>query len=509
MPKKKRGAGAKNRIPLLSNLDIVADLTRPLPPEAVQAMATKLVQFKLDIADYRETCRTAFTAGKKASELPPFPVSKLPNPNAGRMSRAAYSKLVADYNEAIEDDRTPPLFPPRYCPVEVDMVQLLGCTVIRRGQAQKPPREWNDKRHGPWYHKNPETGERDVCSGWVLDSSRQRGCHQAVDKMVNDPDNNIVTLKNARYVIGAGPKASDAALNQMDCSKRGSYGAIWDVRRRICMAKSRLTNVVFRIEDHSSNGGAAVKVAMGGVDNYFMPGDCATPGHLVIGDKELTAGQIRKAVADDTNGIRFKPLKEMILGDWISLDETFPEIKKAFKASKKDATILNSLVQCRVSHDEGYPFGFRAASVGIVPCFRWLYDGNSYSLEMNLAVGTRTNVEINVSKLQARAEWNAAHVEEEAVEVTAKPKPLKAKKTAKPKTAAKSKAKTKAKAVTSEAKKATDKPELTLVVVDEPDAEVAAPIVDHSEDVTNDEEAALDANQRELTDAALAESRDD
>lgn len=473
--KARRKSSSRNCIPALAHSEIVAEQNRPLAFEAVPVMADKVVQLWADIDEWRTACRKAFADGKTVKDLPTFSSSKLPNPNAGRLSRTAHEKLIDEYNDALDAGRRLPGLPPRYCPVEMELIHAIGCTVIRKGQANKPPRNWQDK-YGSWFHIDDD-GERTIPSGWILDSKRQRGCHKAVDKMIENSPDNVVTIGQVRYVIAAGQKASQAALYQIDCSERGNYGAVWDVRRRLCMAKARgIINLVWRIEDMPLHGGSCIKIDMvgNGSFNFFMPGQSATPGYLTSNGKEMTPAQVRKAVTDDAKGIKFKALKEPIVGEWVSMDEAWPQIKQAFKASKRSNTETNANVQCRVSHDEGYPFGFRGASVAIVPCFRWVYDGNKYSLEMNLVVGCRVNQEYNVTRQEARATYHEAHAKDEPAPATAPKaeKPKKKAKKAKKVTKAEKPKKTKVQKVTTKAEPVVDESAAPIDVDTASDADV-------------------------------------
>jgi len=410
-------ASSRNCIPALKT-PVVAELRFPMRTDAIPAMSEKLVEFDAHVSDWKKACRKAFADGETVDNLPELECD-VPDPNSGRMTREEHGALVDSFNAAVDADEALPILPPVYCPVERDLIQSLGCGVIRRSHAKVPPADWDESKYGSWYH-NDEDGNPTIPSGWIIDNSRQRSCHTDVDKMVNDSSNNIVEIDGVRYVVAAGQKASEAAIYQIDCSKSGSYGAIWDVRRRLGLAKAKgLTNLVWRIED-VSNAGAAVCIDMDGTGNvnYFMPGQSATPGYLVKSDKELIPSQARKASKDAeyAKGIEFKPLTDPIIGE-VSMDDAWADIKKAWKTSKRESTETNALVQCRVSHDEGYPFGFRGASVGIVPFYRWEYDGEKYSLILGIVVGSRVNSDYNVSKQEAKALWNASNVTEEAEEV--------------------------------------------------------------------------------------------
>ncbi len=514
--KAKRKSSARNNIPPLKHPDVICDRRRPLPFEVFASWSERLVQLWADIDEWKKQCKKAFAEGKSVKDLPVFPVSKIPNMNAGRWSRVTKEKAVDANNEALEAGKTPPGYPPTYSPVEQEMISAIGCTVLRQGQlpekpkdwddkkqglwkesAGKPggikaPKGWDDKKYGSWFHLD-ENGERTIPSRWVIDSSAQRGCHQSVDKQVENPSDNIVTLGGVRYVIGAGSKASDAALYQIDCSERGNYGAIWDVRRRLGMAKSKgIANLVWRIEDRP-NEGACVKIDMGGGNfNFFMPGQSATPGYLTNGDgKELTAAQIRKAVEEETKGIKFKVLKDPIVSETITLDDAFPEIKKAYRQSKRENTERNACVQCRVHHDEGFAFGFRGASVGIVPFYRWSFDGSKYHLSIGQVVGLRQNADYNVGKQESKLAYYEANPKEE--KPAAKPKAEKPKAEKKP-----AKPKAEKKAAKPKAEKKPAKP------VSDP-----APIVADTEENETADVAALDETQRDFSDAEMAAAQDD
>lgn len=465
---KRKLPGSRNRIPSIT-CDQVMELHRPIGFDAVGKMSEKLLEFLGVVVDWKGACRKAYQGGAVTSGLPTIPESKYPNVNAGRLSRAANERLVDEYNEAAEAGEQLPAIPPRYCPIEQDLAAVTGCVVLRKGQLPaepdnwdedkhgpwkdsvgkpggiKAPKDWDEKKYGPWFHKDEE-GNRTIPSCWLLVHSLQRAFHAPIRSMVTDPNKNIVTLNGIQYVVAAGSTAATSAVHTIRASRRGNYGRNDEVRKLMSLAKvkSEIANLVFRIEE-KPNEGACIKVDMDGLGNlnFFMPGDLATPGFLTNGDgKELTPTQVRKAAESNTKGIRFKAVKDHIVGPPIPYSELWSEIRGGM--TNKDVAVMNArptnmekqpkvqhksqengLVQCRVAHTEANCFGFRSAQFGVVPYFVWSQDEDeNWEVAMGVVIGSRTNYDYSVTKNEAKAilAEEAEEVEVE-VEVEEAPKP--------------------------------------------------------------------------------------
>jgi hypothetical protein len=437
--KAKSPTGKRNTLPRPTS-DQIAELNRPLGFDVIPKFADRLVAFLTVLAGWKEAGRKHFADGGKAADLPELPTSKMPNINSGRMSQSAYDKLLDQYNEAAESGDALPAIPPRYCPVEQDLIAAIGCSVIRKGQATKPPKGWDEKKFGPWYHEDVD-GERTVKSGWLIDDKPQRQCHAAIRSMVTDPKDNILTIGGTEYVVGTGGNEGSAMFLLNAHRPGNNYGANHDVIKRMSLAGVKgLANIVFRIET-KPNDGACIRVDMTGNKefNYFMPGDVATPGFLTNGGgKELTPAQIRKAAEGDGKGIKFKAIKDHVVGQAIVYSEMWSDIRKgsgkAHQAMRDRPSNLetaktpqvksqdNATVECRVNHTEGYPFGFRSAQIGVVPFFEWELDENEKWVQrFGMVIGARNNFEYNITKNEAKA--NLADEAEEVEEVVETPKP--------------------------------------------------------------------------------------
>ncbi len=481
----------KVKLPPL-NCPFVADVRFPWSIEATGEQATLLAKFKVDLAAWRITAKAAIKEGKIPSD---FPKSKYVNPNKGRLTGPQYYDVVDRYN-----DGEKVVIPPRYNPVEVDLITAMECSHIRRSNRQKsPPSDWNEKSHGSWYHKDDD-GKRTIASGWVIDKKPPRRCHSDnVLTLIDRPDDcdlnanpNVVTLGDTRYVVG-GSKVAESAIFAVRAQRAESnYGHIADVIKRMSLANSSgLTNVVFRIEDHPNHGGT-VKVALNGGDEIcFMLGQVVTPGYLTNDKGEMTSSAIRKAVETDVSGIKFKALDE-IVGNAIPWSDLWPEISLAEgrpgltklreRASLKDGgtpqekSITNAHVMMRTSSSEAFPFGFRSVQLGMVP---FCVNDSNGDFSMGIVIGCRDSYEHNVSLSEAKA------ADREAEEVAQKVKTKVKTKSAKTKT----KTKTKAPKVEVEVDTSVSC-EPTVVEIDDVDSDVDS--CELPEDVTDEVVSASD-----------------
>jgi hypothetical protein len=398
-------------------------------------MATKLTQFVADVADWKAAVRKHYADGGKASDVPKFPQGKFFNPNTGRMTRAARDKLVDDYNEALDAEKATPPFPPVYNPVEVDALAAMNCgTRIRRGSPKvynKPPKEWNEKKHGSWYLMDDD-GKRTIPSGWFFDTSPLRRPHPVdIVSRVDDPDKNVLTINNVRYVVGTDTVAAPFLVH---AHHGGNYGANDKARKEMSTAskKKEIANLVFRIEDKPNEGGAVVIKGdwKDSVEVPFMPGQVLTAGHLLDSNgAELKPGQIRKIVADETKGngkrLRFKALSEPIVcpaipylgkdGLWLRVQaiqgrgETKKQREREGRGEVDNATprsksIENARNQHRCDPGELNPFGFKSVALHMVPYLVATGKGSSKDGEfsMGIVIGARSNRKYMVGANEAK-----------------------------------------------------------------------------------------------------------
>ena len=144
---RKPGADRQSTPPLTS-CPYTTDFTRPHSTESSGRIAQKAVEVQAAKEIWKQEVRAAFKDGAKASDLPEFPVSKYANPNTGQMSLAAYDKLNIEYEDAIENETKPPVMPPRYNPVLIDLTNAMNCMSLRRGSIAKhpkPPKNWDEE----------------------------------------------------------------------------------------------------------------------------------------------------------------------------------------------------------------------------------------------------------------------------------------------------------------------------------------------------------------------------
>ncbi|MHA2279681.1 MAG: hypothetical protein ACXAC5_02140 [Promethearchaeota archaeon] len=455
--KAKQPAGKRNRTPALE-CPKIADFRTPHPTDSSGRLATTLGTFVERKEAWTKGVRKHFAESGAKKDIPKFNANHFPECNKGVMSQAAFDKLVDAWNA--EEEVT---FFPRYNPVLVDLVHAMNARSLRRGSVTrhpKPPSNWSDKTWGSWFLPDDEGG-RTIQSGWFFDTAMPRRCHaKRAEELVTEPEKNILTLGNNRYVVGDGTTVRSAVM-LVWATARGNYRAGDDARKRMSLAgNSDAVDVVFRIEDRANNGGGVtVKADWGDINEVvFMPGQVLTAGFLFgSGKKPLTAKQIR-ALGEVAKGLKFKTVRQVldgpIVGKPIGWDRLWTEIQKIEgkgglkrlreREGRSDSEVdvtpqhksqTNLKVTTRVSPNEAFPFGFRAAQCDMVPFTVNEADGE---FSMGIVIGDRSNFRHNVGVHEAKAEEAETEVE---VEVEEAPKPKKAAKKAPTKKAAKKKAK--------------------------------------------------------------------
>jgi hypothetical protein len=434
--KKRAPAGKQNRTPAL-DCPRIADFRTPHSTESSGRKATALVTFAARKAAWTAAVRKHFADGGAKKDLPVFDPKHFPDPNSGIQSQAAYEKQVDRWNK---DDEVE--FGPRYNPVLVDLVCEMNASCLRRGsKLTRPPSGYDEKVWGSWYLVG-EDGERTVPSGWFFDKKPRR-CHaKRAEELVTEPEKNILTFGQNRYVVGDGTNVRSGPM-LVWATSRGNYRAGDDARKRMSLAGNKdATDVVFRIEDRSNNGdGVTVKANWNDIQEVvFMPGQALTAGFLFNEKGErLTAKDIR-GLDPKTTGLKFKTVRQAldgpIVGKAIPWDKLWVEIQRIegkagikklreregrSESDEVDQTPqkrskTNIRTTMRIAPNEAFPFAFRAVECDMVPYIVNEADG---SFSMGIVVGDRSNFEYNVGVHQAKAE--------EVKEVEEAPKPTKSK----------------------------------------------------------------------------------
>jgi len=439
---KRKASVKKNKTPALSCPNIV-DLRTPHSTESSGRLASAFTTFAEKVAAWKAEVRKHFAGGGKASDLPQFEAKHFLDANKGIMSQKAFDKLVDAWN-----DSDGVVFPPRYNPVLVDLIHEMNATSIRRGLLSKHPRQpsnWDEKQWGPW-NLLDEDGEHTIPSGWFFDKAMPRRCHaETAEKLVEDHAKNILTFGNNRYVVGDGTTVRCSPM-LVWATARGNYRAGDSARKRMSIAGNKdVTDVVFRVEDRPNNGGGVtVKGNWGDIaELVFLPGQALTAGFLFDAKgKRLTAKAIR-ALDGDTKGLKFKTVRQVldgpIVGKAITRDKLWAEIQtiegnKGIKrlreregrseseevdSTPQNKTMTNLKVTTRVSPNEAFPFGLRAAQCDMVP---YIINDEEGDFLMGIVIGDRSNLDHNVGVNEAKAEV------EEVEEVEETPAPKKSRK---------------------------------------------------------------------------------
>jgi len=383
----------------------VAIMTRPHSTQSSCRLAARTTAFIEQHTAWKADVRKAFADGK---DLPVFPASKIPNPNTGITSRSAYEKMVDSFNDEGGND-----FPPSYNPVLVDLVHRLGCASLRRGSVKNhsaPPADWNEEEYGSWYHTDVVDGETvQTPSGWYFDSKPPRHCHaKRAEMLIDEPDKNILVFDGVRYVVGTGTH-DGAACFLIWQTKGGDYRLGDEARKRMSLAGNKdVRNVVFRIEDTPTEGGGVVVQGRwdGISEMVYLPGQVLTAGCLHNDDGVMTAKDIR-GLSDDVTGLKFVPLSAPIVGKAVAWSKLWAEISRHNGGGGKEIdSIRNICVNGkRVDPGEFTPFGLRGSQCDM-PAY--LVASGTGKVEeghfsMGVVIGSRSNVQYNVSVGEARA----------------------------------------------------------------------------------------------------------
>jgi len=426
---KKRG---RKSLPKLE-FPFTADLRTGLPVEAAVKQAEGMLKFNVAKDEWQKACRVARSTG---DPLPEFK-GKFVNPNTGRITPKAKKDLIQKWNDG-ENVSVPPLF----SPFTASMLADQDCErVLRRGNKSEPPKDWDEKTHGSWWETD-ENGEKSP-SRWYVDKDPPRNPIDKAEKLVADPDKNIITVGNARYVVGGG-SYEDSSVFMINAHRpKTNNGSIERTRKAMCLKGMKgLANLVFKIEDKPNNGPLfVVKIDAHGTEACFLPGQVMTPGYLSDGDKELTAKQIR-ALGDDAKGIRFKAISaaDPMLTPIVPFKEMWPEIRKAEgkkgitalreregpsgeDADHQKKTITNCGTQCRLDAGRKYaPFGFKFVAIGMVP----IHVGNADdTFGQGIVIGARNNEDYGLTCQEAKRAANEAEGKPKKVKKVAKPKDVK------------------------------------------------------------------------------------
>jgi len=203
---KRKGSGRKKSVvPLLVSPDPV-DLRTGQPTEALGRLATATLACEEKVNEWKSSYRKHIANGGKASDAPVFDPKHFVNPNKTVLSQKVYDDKVDRHNEG-EDIA----FLPRFNPVMAKLCRLMNAVTLRRGilkRHSKPPADYNEKRWGSWYLLD-ENGEHTIPSGWFFDKKRPRPCVKSrVEEMVIDPEKNILTFGNHRYIVGNSSKSA-------------------------------------------------------------------------------------------------------------------------------------------------------------------------------------------------------------------------------------------------------------------------------------------------------------
>jgi hypothetical protein len=440
---KRKTSIKKNKTPALT-CPVTVDFRTPHSTESSGKLASACAIFADKVTTWKAAVRKHYAEGGKASEVPQLDAKHFPKVNTGIQSMASYNKDVDRWNdgETVE-------FYPRYNPVLIDLVHAMNATTIRRGLGSKHPRQpsnWDEKALGPW-HLLDDDGEHTIPSGWCFDKSMRRRCHaKRAEDLVDDPDKNILTFGSNRYVVGDGTIVRCAPMLTW-ATARGNYRAGDAARKRMSIAGNKdVVDVVFRIEDRANvGGGVMIKGDWDDVkEMVFLPGQALTAGFLFDAKgKRLSAKAIR-GLAEDTKGLRFKTVSAElggpIVGKQIARDKLWAEIQtiegrgglqrlreregrseaEDVDTTPQNKTMTNLKVTTRVSPNEAFPFGLRAAQCDMVP---YILNDQDGEFSMGIVIGDRSNLAHNVGVNEAKAD-----AVEEVEEVEEAPAPKKAKK---------------------------------------------------------------------------------
>jgi hypothetical protein len=392
--------------------------------------------------------------------------------NGGRISLTEYENLWGKYDEktdtytegsmnaalyAGKPSNLVPSLPAKHQPVLLAAAKSIGMTFAGLGQPSRrdvQPENW--PAHLPGWK-----------AGYTINQSLGRPQTAKDIRRCVEDDRFIVKIGNSEYVIG---DDGQSAIHVFHGSNgEGTYA--FNVRAIKSLAfrgrEAEIANLVFQI-----NSKIVVERWIGdrtkGAELVFLPNMVATAGHLVRDGKELTPGQIVKAIeSENTTGIRFKALSEPIVGSPVSKAALVAAVKKSMSAKatlddanttawdrfcggdgsndegKGDAVWYNASVQTRNNPASLNCFGLRSAALHM-PI---VMTGDRHTKHVTCIIGIRCGDEFARQGRETAEVTEAADEAEVVVEAEAKPKrkAAKADKADKPKAKKEKKGKSKSK----------------------------------------------------------------
>jgi len=342
--------------------------------------------------------------------------TKFTNPNKNLMSRSVYDKLRSCDSFL------------QYNPVLVDLICEEKCVSLRVGKTKShpvPPEDWDEEKYGSWYIDRKVDGEciRDA-TGWFFEKAIRR-CHtKKIEKLIDNPEKNILTFNDVRYVVGDGSHNNAACfLIWQTSSENNRIGD--EVRKRLSFADVSISDVVFKIEDKPTHGGVVVKGNWKHCrEIVYLPGQVLTAGYLCdIDGNHLDL----KTIRDFDSSIHFQGLDSPIVGKPIlwkdlwsliqdrhlsiitSMKERGECTKKYELRNTESKTITNICVNGkRVDPSETSPFGLRGSQIHqpayiVSTGYGPIRDGN---FSMGVIIGVRSNSAWNVGVHKAKTFLN-------------------------------------------------------------------------------------------------------
>jgi len=489
----------KRRVPPILNLDAFMDLRRPRPHSATMACVPGYVAWYAKRDSFRDDCRKIADATPEG-ETPKFssPPKAPSGLNKGRLTVKQYESWLADYN----DDKPVEEVYTTYQPVDFQIAKDAGVVVIMSGKPSATPTKpklWKDA-YGDWNPGDHLRGPAKDADGKPLFAKQVRVNHaRDVRRLVDGEDNeNIVKIGKYDFAVGLGGE-DGSVVKITSASERASYEAI-DVQATFESLASvkGLANLVARINNEPME-----VTLIDELHPIFFGRQVMTLGYFTSSGKTLTPAQVRK-LATDGGTAKFEPIAEndpKMLGKAIGWKDLWKAIqielgtegmasivaRKGADGSKGDPQsriATNAKTLLRVHPDNANCLKVAALQTHCVPYATVDADGN---VSMGVAVGYRTNVDLNSTVNDAKREAKAAA-----------PAPAPKVKAADPKEDA---AKAKAKAKAAKAKAAKDKAAKDKAVEV---AKAAKAAKDKAAKVTTSDAAALDEPPVEAATAPAA-----
>lgn len=399
-------------VPQFSSARFV-DFRYPRPAAVIKEDAEKFLAWREKLQEWKSACR------ESPDEPPKFPDLNF-NPNRGRLTMNQYAKWREAFNAGEAVDEVYAI----YQPVDVEIASTANCVCILPGQPKlngKKPKNWLDE-YGEWRPGDVLVGPKHL--GFQYDV---RVLHRRdIGGFLDEADVNLLMIGSRQYVIGNGG-VEGSVVNLLHTSDRGNYRALESQRvaQSTCNIKG-LAHLVGLV----NNKIMSIKLADDS-EMVWLPNQIVTFGYL-LGEngEQISPSQIRKMLSDAASKVKmkFEPIPQHS-DDYMGLLVPWNDIWKGVQGemgrkgleelrerptrsgesvSNQEKCLTNSKTLMRVHPSGFYCFNLSAIQTGIIPFYNEDAENNRWE---GVAIGFRTNIELNITLRESRREEREKPVE--------------------------------------------------------------------------------------------------